>query len=185
LNRVPSATEELTRALAAGQEDAVELFHRRYFDWLVAQARRATRRDESFCLDVVQDAMLRIIRTVRTVSDEVRFRAWLRLVVQTTAWDRLRSERRRQQRELAAVAARAGDDRDPPADQEQIEWLKEQIERIDPQTARMLELRFHERWTLAKIGALFGLSIGTIDWRLRKALGELRERAIEEFDDGV
>ena len=86
------ATEKLTAALAAGDEDAVETFYNSYFDWLYAQARRATRRDESFCLDVVQDAMLRIIRTVRAVRDEPQFRAWLRLVVQTTAWDRLRSD---------------------------------------------------------------------------------------------
>ena len=39
--------------------------------------------------------------------------------------------------------------------------------------------------TTAIIFKLLGLSIGTIDWRLRKALKELRQRAIEEFDDGV
>jgi len=90
-----AATKTLTAAMAAGNEDAVETFYRRYFDWLYAQARRATRRDESFCLDVVQDAVLRIVRTVRCVKTEPQFRAWLRLVVQTTAFDRLRSERRR------------------------------------------------------------------------------------------
>ena len=176
------ATEKLTAALAAGDEDAVETFYNSYFDWLYAQARRATRRDEAFCLDVVQDAMLRIIRTVRAVRDEPQFRAWLRLVVQTTAWDRLRSERRRTQRELAAVAAREADPPEPCADNEQIEWLREQIRRGDPQIAQMLELRFEKHWTLAKIGQLLGLSIGTIDWRLRKALCELRERAADEFD---
>src|SRR4051812_27498718 len=51
LNLLPSATHDLTAALAAGEERAVETFYQRYFDWLYAQARRATRRDESFCLD--------------------------------------------------------------------------------------------------------------------------------------
>ena len=170
---MPSATHELTTAPAAGEEHAVETFYQRYFDWLYAQARRATRRDESFCLDVIQESLLRIIRTVRAVDDEVRFRAWLRLVVQTTAWDRLRSEKRRQQRELAAVAARSEGSCEEPIDAEQREWLKDQIARFDPQIAQMLELRFQERWTLTKIGQLFGLSIGTIDWRLRKALQEV------------
>ena len=178
-----SATEKLTRALAAGNEDAVETFHRRYFDWLYAQARRATRRDEAFCLDVVQDAMLRIIRTIRPVECDVRFRAWLKLVVQTTAWDRLRSERRRRQRELVAIVGRETLDNDEPADTEQQEWLKEQIARCDPEIARMIELRFEHRWTLARISKLLGLSIGTVDWRLRKALKDLREKAIEDFDD--
>ena len=48
---------------------------------------------------------------------------------------------------------------------------------------RMIELRFEHRWTLVRISKLLGLSIGTVDWRLRKALKDLREKAIEEFDD--
>src|SRR3954447_12385269 len=140
--------------MAAGNEDAVETFYQRYFDWLYAQARRATRRDESFCLDVVQDAMLRIIRTVHAVSDETRFRAWLKLVVQTTAWDRLRSERRRRQRELVAIAGRETSENDEAPDVEQQEWLREQIAKCDPEIARIIELRFEQRWTLARIGKL-------------------------------
>ena len=43
------------------------------------------------------------------------------------------------------------EDRAGPADDEQIEWLKEQIARIDPETgARMLELRFDQHWTLGE-----------------------------------
>jgi RNA polymerase sigma-70 factor (ECF subfamily) len=178
-----SATERLTSALAGGDASAVDAFYRRYFDWLYAQARRATQRDEAFCLDVVQDAVLRIIRTVRTVKCEKRFRAWLRLVVQTAAWDKLRSERRRQQHERAAVAARFGDAGDEqPCEDEQLAWLKDQIARLDPQIVRMVELRFGQRWTLARISGLLGLSIGTIDGRLRRALQEIRQRAIEEFE---
>ena len=55
----------MTSAMAAGDGGAVEAFYRRYFDRLYAEARRATRRDESFCLDVVQESVLRIVRTVR------------------------------------------------------------------------------------------------------------------------
>jgi RNA polymerase sigma factor (sigma-70 family) len=104
-------------------------------------------------------------------------------VVQTTAWDRLRSERRRRQRELVAIAGRETSESDEPADTEQQEWLREQIAGCDPEIARIIELRFEQRWTLARIGKLLGLSIGTVDWRLRKALKDLREKAIEEFDD--
>src|SRR5437016_5848257 len=170
--------------MAAGDEDAIESFYRRYFDWLYARARRATRRDESFCLDVVQDAVLRIVRTVRAVKTENQFRAWLRLVVQTTALDRLRAERRRQRRELSFVIAGPqeqveSDDRDAVS---QLEWIKQQIVLFDPRLVEIIELRFEQRWTLARIAARLGMSIGTIDGRLRRALKELRSRALEEFD---
>lgn len=182
---MPDATEKLTAAMAAGDEEAVETFYRRYFDWLYAQARRATRRDESFCLDIVQDAVLRIVRTVRTASSEAQFRAWLRLVVQTTAFDAMRNERRRRRRELAVVAvpAAAPAKDDDLFDDEHRRWLRQQVARFDPQLVRLIELRFEKRWTLSRIAALFGLSIGTIDGRIRRALKELKERAPEELND--
>jgi RNA polymerase sigma-70 factor (ECF subfamily) len=184
--RIAGATEQLTAALAAGDENAVETFYRQYFDWLYAQARRATGRDEAFCLDVVQDAVLRIIRTVRTVQCENRFRAWLRLVIQTCACDRLRSERRRQRHEATAVviAGSANAERlaDEPDARDQMEWLKSQIAKLDPRLVQMIEMRFEQRWTLARISKTLGLTNGTSDGRLRRALSEIRERAIEEFD---
>src|SRR5690242_20301376 len=98
---------ELTAGMAAGNSRAVEVFYRRYFDIMYAYARQMTRRDESTCLDVVQEAVLRVVRTVRRVESERQFRAWLRLVTQTSALDMLKSESRRRRRE-SAVAVGAG-----------------------------------------------------------------------------
>jgi RNA polymerase sigma factor (sigma-70 family) len=184
-------TQQLTAALAAGEEQAVEWFYRQYFDWLYAQARRASGgRDEAFCLDVVQDAVLRVMRTVRAVPMENQFRAWLKLVVHTAACDRLRSERRRQNHELAAaatvVAGRVDESADECVDRdEQLAWLQSQIARLDPRIAQLIEWRFQQRWTLARISERLGLSIGTIDGRLRRAIRGLREQAVEKFEQDV
>jgi RNA polymerase sigma-70 factor (ECF subfamily) len=168
--------------MAAGDERAVEVFYRRYFDWLYAQARRASRRDEAFCLDVVQDAVLRVLRTVRKVESEPQLRSWLTLVVQTTAYDRLRAEGRRKLRETTVAAATA--EAAPIVDDNawQAEWLKQRIARMDPQLARILALRLEERWSLRRIADSLGLPIGTVDGRLRRALRQLRRQAIEDFD---
>jgi RNA polymerase sigma factor (sigma-70 family) len=172
-------TAALTSAMAAGDEAAVAAFYRRYFDHLYREARRATCRDESFCLDVVQESVLRIVRAVRPIDGEPQLLAWLRLVVRTTAYDLLRSEARRRSREAATVTP----DRHPPHgdDKEQLAWLRERLRSFDPKLVRMIELRFGERWSLARIGGLFGLSVGTIDGRLRRALHHLRELAREDF----
>jgi RNA polymerase sigma-70 factor (ECF subfamily) len=181
---VADPTEQLTAALSAGDEDAVDTFYRRYFDWLYAQARRATRRDESFCLDVVQDAVLRVMRNVRPIADEARFRAWLKLVVQAVALDRLRSDRRRRRHELTAAVLRTSDDGAAAENYDEVtDWLRREITKLDPQLVDLMELRYERRLTLARISAMLGLSIGTIDGRLRKALAMLRDRAAEEFDD--
>ncbi|MDB5332716.1 MAG: polymerase sigma factor, sigma-70 family [Phycisphaerales bacterium] len=178
------AVHSLTAGLAAGDPQAVEVFYCRYFDRLYAQARRATGRDEAFCLDVVQESVLRVLRSVRPAGSEAQFVSWLRLVVQTTAYDMLRSETRRQRRELLAAGSRSyAHNRPEPSDAEQLEWLRAQITALDPEIARMIEMRFTNRWTLTRIAQRLGLSVGTVDGRLRRALRQLRDRAGEDYDE--
>jgi RNA polymerase sigma factor (sigma-70 family) len=104
------------------------------------------------------------------------------LVVRTTAWDRLRCEQRRVQREAVAVMC-PPDAANEAFDEAQIDWLREQLARFDPQLVRLIEMRFESRWTLARIAKMIGMSIGTVDGRLRRAIGELRLRAMDEFDE--
>ncbi|HSZ55060.1 MAG TPA: sigma-70 family RNA polymerase sigma factor [Tepidisphaeraceae bacterium] len=177
---MPESAQELTAAMAAGDRRAVEQFYRQYFDLMYSLAYSITRRDEAFCLDVVQDAVLRVVRTVRRVESEAQLAAWLRLVTQTAAYDRLKSESRRRRREtLVAVAANAAESSPAPdeTDPERLRWLRIQLDSLDPQIARMIEMRYQRRWTLARMAAALGLSIGTVDGRLRRVLAELRTRA--------
>jgi RNA polymerase sigma factor (sigma-70 family) len=162
--------QHLSAAMAAGNTDAVDAFYRRYFDWMYQQARRVTRRDESFCLDVVQDAVLRVMRTVKAVDCENRFRGWLRLVVQTTAFDLLRREVRRKNREAMAGTSQL----EVGTDSLQLDWLREQIAALDPEIVNIIELRFTQSWTLSRIGENLGISIGAVDGRLRRALKNLK-----------
>jgi RNA polymerase sigma factor (sigma-70 family) len=193
----------LTAAMAAGDPAAVAAFYERYFDRLYGWARRFTRRDESFCLDVVQDAVLRVVRTVRRVDAEPQLLAWLRAVVQTTAYDLLKAERRRARRQAAAAVlgppSCCGDDGQGPAshpapaayddhaltvDDAHLAWLRAELDSLDPRLAEMIDLRYRGGWTLRRIGAAFGVSAGTVDGRLRRALAALGERARKVFPDG-
>lgn len=180
---VPSGVDDLsirnlTAGVATGDSAAIERFYRRYFPALYQQARRATRRDESFCLDVVQEAVLRIIRAIRPVDGEAQLLAWLNLVVRTTAYDLLKSERRRRAREAQPAAPAAA-----PVDEAQLAQLRREIDRLDPHIVRLIDLRFAHGWTLTRIAARLGLSIGTIDGRLRRALRTLRQRMNEVTHD--
>jgi RNA polymerase sigma factor (sigma-70 family) len=188
---MPDDISHLTAAMAGGDADAVAAFYREYFDWMFIQAKLATRRDESFCLDVVQDAMLRVMRTVRRVESESQLRTWLRLVVQTTAFDQLRGERRRAKREVGSAMCEAFCDCEA---EERSAWLAEQMTRLDPLLVRMIELRFEQRWSLRRIGQMLGLSTGAVDGRLRRVLKNLRNAADQDashaheagnHDDGV
>ena len=64
-------------------------------------------------------------------------------------------------------------------------WLAEQLATLDPALVRLIDLRYQQRWTLARIAGAMGLSIGTVDGRLRRAIGKLRRTAVEAFDDDL
>lgn len=172
---------ELTAGVAAGDEAAVERFHHRYFPMLYATARTASGRDEAFCLDVVQEAMLRIIRCLRPVTTAAQLHAWLTLVVRTTAFDLLTAERRRRQREQDWGRELAPRGEDPDA--ERLAWLHSEILTMDPSLGRMFRLRYQQGWTLARIAGLLGVSIGSVDGHLRRALDQVRLRAQGVFDE--
>jgi RNA polymerase sigma factor (sigma-70 family) len=180
----PYTVQTLTAAMAAGDARAIEAFYRQYFELMYRYACNITQRDESFCLDVVQDAVLRVIRTVRAASSEAQLSAWLRLVTQTAAYDLLKAESRRRKREtlVALPAGRTGATTEASPDEDRIAWIRDEIASLDPQIARMIELRYEEQWTLARIAESLGLSTGTVDGRLRRALGALRSRAQRSID---
>jgi RNA polymerase sigma factor (sigma-70 family) len=183
---MPGSVQELTAAMAAGDRRAVEQFYRQYFDLMYSHAYSVTGRDEAFCLDVVQDAVLRVVRTVRRTASEAQLASWLRLVTQTAAFDLLKSESRRRRRETV-VAVTANETESTPlpdeSDDERLRWLRDQLDALDPQIARMIEMRYQRRWTLARMAAALGLSIGTVDGRLRRAVAKLRLRAKGSNDE--
>lgn len=172
--------------MAAGDGGAIAAFYRRYFDLMYSQARQLTRRDEAFCLDVVQEAVIKVVRLVRPVKSEPQLAAWLRLVVRTTAYDLVKSERRRQNRENHPAVVMQESSGSPGCggeEDDRIELLRVELARLDPKLARLIELRFTQRLTLGHIAAMLGLSIGTVDGRLRTALKTLRGRLEDGSDD--
>lgn len=165
--------------MAAGHGGSIEAFYRGYFDRMYRYARQATRGDEATCLDVVQDAMVRIVRTIKRVDSEAQLVAWVRLVVRTTAYDYLKRESRRRTRESLVLAGSVAE-RGTDVDAEQLEWLRGELSRLDPQIAKMIELRYEKLWTLTRIAASLGITTGAVDGRLRRALRDLRLRAIDD-----
>lgn len=170
---------ELTAAIASGDTEAFGRFYETWFDFMYAQARRATGRDEAICLDIVQDSMMKVIRSMRPFDEEAPFRRWLRAVVINCAYDRLRSESRRRAREQAAATYQPPDDTDDL--EERLAWLRNELARMDEQSSRLLIMRHRFGWTLQQIGAIVGLSPGAVDGRLRRTLVGLRKKGEETF----
>ncbi len=185
----PSDTAALTAAIAAGDADAFARFYRRWFDTMFRDARRVTGRDEAFCLDVVQDAMIRVIKRAKPLKHERDLRRWLGAVVRSCAYDRLRAESRRGRHERAAAQGRghgvvANDADDADERVQRMRWLALELHELDARTAQLLVMRHRLGWTLARIGRAVGMKPGAVDGRLRRVVGRLRDRAEKGKDQG-
>ena len=177
-----NSTRKLTAAAAGGDtESLAELFRTRY-SFMYAEARKASGRDESFCLDVVQEAMIRVMRSIKPVDSEASLRSWLGLVVKSCAYDRIRKEKARRSSEQTAF----GGPDTQETDRERLDrlaWLRNAIRSAKGPHARLLVLRYRLGWTLEQIAEMFGLKTGAVDGRLRRQVAALQRRAREEFNE--
>ena len=169
----------LTRAVARGDDQAFADFYHEWFEPAYAMARSLTRRDESFCLDIVQDAMLKAARSMRPLDSRAQLESWVRRVVHTAALDRLRADRRRVARERNAHPPSESDPRPDtlPLLDEHIAWLREQISELPPEERSLLRFRFAQSSTLEEAGAAHGLTADAAHGRLRRTIDRLKHAA--------
>ena len=181
-----SKTEEsgsvrtLTSAIARGDDRAFGQFYESWFDRTFAMARSVSRRDESFCLDVVQDTMLRVVKYLKPMTSEKSLSNWMGRAVLNVTIDRLRAEQRRPAREGKAAARLLGQDGEV-ADQEQIAWLQEQLSLLSAEDQQLIMERYHHGKTLEAAGSTIGLTGNAAHGRIRRIVERLRRAAKEVF----
>lgn len=182
------ATAGLTAAIAAGDETAFGAFYDAWFDATFALARAVSRRDEAFCLDVVQDVMLKVATRMPPLANEAAVQAWMRATVAAACIDRLRAEQRRQRRERGA-AEQAADRAVLPEDGlavlvrgERAAWLEQQIAALPAIERELLRARFDGAGSVTAAAAARGLGADQAHGRLRRCLRRLRVAAQEWWD---
>lgn len=171
----------LTTRMSRGEHAALDEFYRAWFGEMLAFARAFSRRDEAFCLDVVQEATLRIVRGVGPIETRVGLERWIARVVATAAIDMVRVEARRARRQRGKAELERGARERTPPDVEL--WARERVDAMlgELRTLRdeervLLVLRFVEERTLEGAGAAVGVGAMAAHGRIRRALVSLREK---------
>lgn len=130
--------------------------------------------------DVVQDTWLAALRHPPALDRPLA--PWLARVARNFAFRRRRSERRRAEHELAS-----GSSGDAPTPAETIERLAlqralvEAVLAIDEPFRTAIVQRYFEGYSAAEIARALGVPAGTVRWRLKRGLAELRERLDARF----
>ncbi len=168
----PSAREVdgCARAICRGDAEAIEHFYHAKFPVAMAVAMRASRRDESFCLDVVHDATLRLLKGVKPTLTDAQLDLYLKRCVISATIDRLRRDARRRTRERA----RAVREPEPGPEPDRIASLRTALAQLDDLDRALLTSRFAHDATLESAGAAHGLSGPAAHGRIRRALDRLR-----------
>jgi len=169
---------------AAARRDAcgeAEAAHREWESLVAENAKLAFRvargvlRNDADAEDVAQDALLRAYRRFEHLRERARFRAWLVRISFRLALDRLRSSKRRQQREAQWVHENL---RSPQLEGEDTEFRRQFDRALDelPQKQRLVVLlAAMEGHSLDEVSLLLDVPVGTVKSRLffaRKALAE-------------
>ena len=170
---------KLTTLMAAGDPAAIEQFYECYFDLMYREAYRATNGDESTCLDVVQDSLLKILKCLRPMNSFDQLKSWTRKVVRSVAIDLLRKRRSQMQRDVhkGNETSKVNGFDESDLIHARIIWLEEQVDLLDDDSRRLLTLRYKLGWTLQRIADRLGLKPGAVDGRIRRLVDQLRQRA--------
>jgi RNA polymerase sigma-70 factor (ECF subfamily) len=175
-----AARSELVRE--AAQADARQEFEERLAECgpLAYRVARGVLRNTADAEDVAQEALLRAYRSFDRLRDRNRFRGWLVRIAFRTALDRLRSAKRREQRDtLWSQPAHLPS----PATAEDIAvsnqfqgHLVRALEELPEKLRLALLLSAMEGHTIDEIASMLGVPIGTVKSRIFIARKKLTEK---------
>ena len=175
---VPDRTPALCVRIRAGDAAAIDGFYRAWSGRVTAGARSWTGRDESFCLDVLQDVMLKVIAGLPRLENERALEAWMGRVTRSCAADRLKSEKRRLARERRAATiagSRAATPTNAAEGGDEAARIEAALSKLDAIDASMVRGRAADGRELAQIAAEHGVTAGSAWGRVRRAMASLRK----------
>jgi RNA polymerase sigma-70 factor (ECF subfamily) len=178
----PSGTAQNELAREAAQADARREFEERLAECgpLAYRVARGVLRNTADAEDVAQEALLRAFRCFDRLRDRSRFRGWLVRISFRIALDRLRSSKRREQRDTLwsqpAHRPPAATAEDLAASSEFQAHLERALEELPEKFRLVLLLAAMEGHTIEEVAGMLGIPVGTVKSRLFFGKKQLAEK---------
>jgi RNA polymerase sigma-70 factor, ECF subfamily len=192
VDRYAVARNKDSLAAANGKEtqlehEAAQAERRREFEERLAECgplayrvARGVLRHTADAEDVAQEAVLRAYNRFDHLRDRTRFRAWLVRIAFRLALDRLRSRKRREQRDTLwsepEHQPRAATAEDVAASKEFQGHLENALAELPEKLRLALLLAAMEGHTIDEIAGLLGIPVGTVKSRIFLARKQLAEK---------
>jgi len=127
--------------------------------------------DHEAAVDATQDAFIKAHARWSTIRTYEVPQAWVRRIAINASRDRMRSERRRRNREVTTEAT----SEPAPADRLVADaGVRELLDQLPPRQREVAELFYVEDRSVEEIAAHLGLSTGTVKSQLSEARARLR-----------
>lgn len=174
-----STDDDLREALARGDEAAWYTFHQRYTERLFRYA-RAVVKNEELARDIVQCAMVGLVRN-RKQLDQVRdFEAYLFSAVRRDLWRALKQEKKEAAILVPLEPERSSISYPTSANHSELTWVEDRdflttaLARLSTEQRMIIELRYFGELTFEKIATILELPLGTVVSRFRAGLRQMR-----------
>jgi len=175
------ADEELAKQAQAGDDRALHELHRRYYDGMLALARRWLQ-DETRAQDAVQDAFTVAFSSIRKFKGRSRFATWLFRLARNRLVDHARQAARERSRGVPVSPEQA--DRDGVLTAKSAEDLFSErqaylevvalIQSLEPDEAQALTLRFVAGLSLAETAQVLKISEAAAGMRISRGRQQLK-----------
>ena len=174
-SEVPAPSDELlVERAASGDLRAFGILVERHRETMLRVATRLVGPHDAE--DVVQDAFLRAFHRLPALRDRGLFRAWFMRIVQYSALDMLRRQRRLDERHAHEGDADPGHERTPARvleEKERRARLARKVGLLRPEHRIVLVLRDLEGWSYEEIAFATAAPLGSVKGRLHRARDEL------------
>lgn len=161
----------VTRAVRSGSREALAEIYDRCAEEVVVAVERATRRDESFALDCLQEMFMRLAANPPVVDAHAALLAWMRLTALNIARNAIVAETRRRRRE--GRAARGEVQIEAGTDGGAMESI---LHQLDEDQRTLLRLRHADGMRIRAIAHALGATPQAVESAIRRAMSSLRER---------
>lgn len=176
----------LCKGLAAGDENCFSQFYTHWFPTLLSWSQSFIPSDEHLALDIVQETMLRVIRSLPALDSHAALVAWLRAANRSAAIDLIRRRIASQARERAAAHPESHASQTPALASlhPDLNALARALATLSPDDQLLLRLRSDSSATFEQLATSLEATPDSLYGRARRALARLRTLLSEEASDG-
>ncbi|MEW6744762.1 MAG: sigma-70 family RNA polymerase sigma factor [Planctomycetota bacterium] len=175
-------THKLTSLIARGDNAAFERFYEVYFARLHRYLLLVSHGSEDLVHEVLQEAMLRVVRHMKPFREATDLWNWLRSLAKSALVDMIRKSARHTAVSIEDVERELVDNAHANPDRELERRLEESLARLDVTERRLIEGKYFQAKSHESLAREEGLTPKAVESRIARIRKRLKAMLLEGFE---